>query len=349
MFNLVRILKVKEEEISGKAKKRLIKNRFSTKWKLVSLSAFVALTVFGLVFVATLPGVIFNPYKGDYVVGWADIHASFVGFNGELEDFEGECSIYLFYAVNGTKYEENLTLSDFPYLISEPTTFLINDTSGEFQFQYAMLLGNPKKDDPFVNQVIFKREAYEYMLNLGAKIVNFTYSNYSNVDLLDPIITSYELMYNASSSQQFQFGAYDPLLKFDLTDLPSGYTWGASTYVPPDYFETMKNDYEIAYRNGFNRIGLYLAFECNVNVSVLLYGAENYQFFCEIQTYQVNLTQEPEPEKLWVAPLHDVDISQEITFQFETVYNFSRVYMWSGWLDDYNSSFVYNNYNLIEV
>jgi len=346
---LVRILKVKEEEISGETKKRLIKNKFSTKWKIVSLSAFVGLTVFGLIFVATQPGVIFNPYKGDYVVGWVDIQANYIGFNGKLKDFDGECSIVLYYAVNATKYEENLTLSDFPYLISEPTTFLINDTNGEFQFQYAMLLANPEKEDPFVNQVIFKREAYEYMLNVEAKIVNFTYSNYSNVDLLNPIVSSYDLKYNASSLQQLLFGAYEPLLKFNLSGLPFGYTWGASSYIPPDLFEAMKDDYEIAYRNGFNRIGLNLAFDCDVDISVLLYGAENYQFFCEIQTYQINLTQDTEPERLWVVPLHDIDITQEITFQFGTIHNFSRVYLWSGWLDDYNSSFVYNNYNIIEV
>ena len=343
---MVRILKIKEEENS---ERNLIKKKVSAKWKVVGFALFVGLTVFGLTYVSTFPGVIFNPYQGDYVTGWADIQVKYITFGRELGEYEGLCSIDLYYAVNGTKYEQNLTLSDFPYLISDPTTFLINDTSNEFQFQYAMLLGNLEKEDPFVNKILFKREAYEYMISGSARIVNFTYTNYSAIDYLNPIISTYDLEYNVSGVQQFGFGGYNPLLKFNLTDLPFGYTWGASTYVPPEFFESLKDDYEIAYRNGFNRIGLFLAFDCEVNLSILLYGAENYYYFCDLQTYKVNVTQEPESEKLWVVPLNGIDSKREITFQFETIYNFTSIYFWSGWLDEYNSSFIYNNYNLIEV
>ena len=341
---MVRILKVKEEEVVETRKKKL-----SPKWKIISLVAFIALTIFGLTFVSSFPGVIFNPYQKDYVIGWADIRVRYVTFSGDLEEYDGPCSIDLYYAVNGTQYEKNLSLSDFPYYINCPTTFLINDTSNEFQFQYAILLGNLENEDPFVNQVLFKREAYDYMINGYATIVNFTYSNYSNIDFFNPIVSLYDLDYNLSEAQQFSFGTYDSLLRFNLTDLPFGYTWGASTYVPPDVFESLKDNYEIAYRNGFNRIGLFLAFDCDVNLSILLYGAENYNYFCDLQTYEVNITQEPEPEKLWVAPLHDIDSEQQKIFQFETNCNFSSIYFWSGWIDEYNSSFIYNKYNLREV
>ena len=343
---MVRILKIKEEENSERI---LIKKKVSAKWKVVSFALFVGLTVFGLTYISTFPGVIFNPYQGDYVTGWADIQVQYITFGGDLEEYERLCSIDLFYAVNGTKYKQNLTLSDFPYLISDPTTFLINDTSSEFQFQYAMLLCNPEKENPFINHILFKREAYDYMISGSARIVNFTYTNYSKIDYLNPIITTYDLDYNVSGTQQFGFGSYNPLLKFNLTDLPFGYTWGASTYVPHDFFESLKDDYEIAYRNGFNRIGLFLAFDCEVNLSILLYGAEDYYYFCDLQSYQVNLTQEPEPERLWVVPLHDIDSKRDLTFQFETICNFTSIYFWSGWLDEYNSSFIYNSYNLIEV
>jgi len=343
---MVRVLRIKEEEISERT---LIKKKVSTKWKAVSLVIFISLTVFGLIFVSTLPGAIFNPSQGEYVTGWADIQVQYITFGGELVEFDGLCSIDLYYAVNDTKYEENLTLSDFPYFITDPTTFLINAINNEFTFQYAMLLGNLEKEDPFVNHILLKREAYDYMISGSARIINFTYDNYSKIDYLNPIITTYDLEYNVSGAQQFSFGSYKPLLKFNLTDLPFGYTWGTSTYVPPDFFESLKDDYEIAYRNGFNRIGLFLAFDCEVNLSILLYGAENYYYFCDLQTYQVNITQEPEPEKLWVVPLTDIDNKREITFQFETICNFTSIYFWSGWLDEYNSSFIYNSYNLIEV
>ena len=346
MSRVVRILKVKEEDV---VETNVSKKKLSPKWKIVSLGAFVALTIFGLTFVSSFPGVIFDPYQKDYVVGWADIRVQYVTFSGDLFEYNGPCSIDLYYAANGTQYEENLSLSAFPYYIDSPTTFLINDTSNEFQFQYAMLLGNPNNDDPFVNHVLFKREAYDFMIDGYATIMNFTYANYSSIDNLNPIVSLYDLGYNLSKAQQFSFGSYNPLLKFNLTDLPFGYTWGASTYVPPDLFESLKSDYEIAYRNGFNRIGLFLAFNCDVNLSILLYGAENYNYFCELQTYEVNITQEPEPEKLWVTALHDIDSEQEKTFQFETNCNFSSIYFWSGWLDDYNSSFIYNRYDLKEV
>ncbi|MHA1461237.1 MAG: hypothetical protein ACTSO8_07120, partial [Promethearchaeota archaeon] len=225
---MVRILKIKEEE-EIISERKLIKKKVSAKWKVVSFALFVGLTIFGLTYVSTFPGVIFNPYQGDYVTGWVDIQVQYITFGGDLEAYEGPCSIELFYAVNGTKYEQNLTLNDFPYFITDPTTFLINDTSNEFQFQYAMLLGNPEKENPFVNHILFKREAYDYMISGNARVINFTYNNYSKIDYLNPLITTYDLEYNVSSAQQFGFGSYKPLLKFNLTDLPFGYTWGAST------------------------------------------------------------------------------------------------------------------------
>jgi hypothetical protein len=324
------------------------KVRIKRKWKIIGVIIFITSTIFAFSFVSTFSGSIFDPNPVNLTIGWADIRISYVNFAGKLEPYNRTCSIKLYYAENHTSYRHNLTLDDFPYYLNHPSMIFINDTAGEFQFYYGGLMGANSHDNPYLNEILFKREAESYMVQIGAQIVNFTYTNYSGFDFNNPIITHYSLEYNESNPMIFQFGEFEPLLQVNVLNLPFGYSWGVSTSIPRDMFQVMEISYPIAYQNGFNRIGLYLALDCPYNISILVYGSETYQFFVDMTVYEVNLTQTLPIQKIWVTPLPDVDIIQEITFRFSTLTPFSKLYLWSGYLDDFNSSFIFNSYVMEE-
>jgi len=335
----LRVLKVDENE---KPK--------SSKWKTLGFISTVGIIIFGFIFVSAVPGLMFNLYIEEDSTGWADIKVFSIAFNGSIVEIKNGCTVDLYYAKNGSIYQEGLELNDFPIKTPVPLTFLINSTSGEFQYKYSMLFGNDDPNQPYVNEVILKREALLAMIELQTTIVNFTYENYFNPDLLNPNISAFELSFNDTNPIEFQFGTHLPNLIFDVSGLAHGYTWGASTIIPHSVFEQEKDLYPIAYQNGYNRIGLNLAFDTNINLSKLLYGSEAYNFFVSIQVFEINLTTGINPEKLWVAPLPDIDMDiYQSVFTFETESFFDNIYLWSGHLDEYNESFSYNYYSLMEV
>ncbi|MBD3211528.1 MAG: hypothetical protein GF311_02885 [Candidatus Lokiarchaeota archaeon] len=347
----MRVLYTKEEEIQ-KAEERERKHRekLDAKQKTAVFLGIAGLVFCGIVIGSPYLGSMFSPYTDDeFTTGWADLTVYYMGLNQELHEFAGECCIDLYYLENATIYAQGLSLGEFPYHVSHPTSFLFNDTTDEFAFYYGMLLGNPDQDEPYANQILLRREVAQSNLEVSSNVYNFTYTNYSEPDLLDPTISEFLLDYNSSSSEALPFGTYSPRLCINITNLPFGYSWGVSSVIPPDLFEESKLKKEIAYRNGFNWKGMMLGFDAEVNASLLMYGAENYHFFEDLQIYTINLTSTQEPEQLWITRLPTVDHETELIVEFNTVQEISVIYLWSGWLDEYASQYIYNNYTLLKV
>ena len=147
------------------------------------------------------------------------------------------------------------------------------------------------------------------------------------------------------------FGDYDTYLTIDITGVPFGYTFGVSSNIPPDIFEDNKFTKDISYNNGFNRKGFFLAFDAEVSVAKSFYSASG-NFFQDIQVYEINKTTDPNPEKLWVVLLPDIDNDKSLEYRFITDFKIQlgNIYLWSGWLDDFesSSSLIYNQYKIVE-
>jgi hypothetical protein len=347
----MRVLYTKEEEIQNTEEREKKHGKKLTSKQKTAVSLGIAGLIFcGIIIGSPYLGSIFSPYTDDELTtGWADLTVVYMGLNQELQEFTGECSIDLYYLENGTIYAEGLCLAEFPYHIKEPSSFLFNDTTGQFSYYYGMLLGNPEQNEPYANQILLRREVSQSNLEVKSSLYNFTYTDYSEPDLFDPTFSEFLLDYNSSKSEILPFGTYSPRLCINITNLPFGYSWGVSSVIPPDLFEESKLEKEIAHRNGFNWKGMMLGFDARVNASLLMYGAENYHFFQELQIYRINLSSTPDPEQLWIARLPTVDHETDLIVEFNTVQEISTIYLWSGWLDEYASQYIYNNYTLIEV
>jgi hypothetical protein len=317
--------------------------------KIIGFVSVVGLMVTGFLFVSTFPGMMFTPYTQEDSTGWADIKVSAIALNGSIIELNDRFQVDLLYAENGSLYQKGLQLSEFPIYTSKPLMFMINSTMNEYQYKYSMLFGNEDPSHPYVNEVFVKREVPKTYINLNAFIMNFTYDDYSNPEFLDLQVSVFELGKNDTSPIEFPFGTYSPQLMFNVSGIPLGYTWGASTIIPHYVFEQEKDRYPIAYLNGYNHIGLHLAFDVEVNLSILVHGSEISDFFVPIEAREVNLTTGINSEKLWVTNLPEIDINQQLSFVFETQDHFENIFLWSGHLDQYNSSFWYNHYQEIEV
>ena len=325
------------------------KEKKSSFLKIVGFASAVGLIVTGFLFVSAFPGMMFTPYVQEDSTGWADIRVSAIDSDGSVIELEDGFQVDLFHAKNGSLYQAGLQLSEFPIDASVPLTFMVNSTTGEFQYKYSMLFGNEDPSNPYVNEVFLKREVLKTLVDVNAFMMNFTYDNYSNPEFLNPHVSVFELGNNDSIPITFPFGTFSPQLTLDISGIPLDYTWGATTIIPPCVFEQEKDRYPIAYLNGYNRVGLCLAFDTQVNLSILVYGSESSNFFIPIEVHEVNLTSSIDPEKIWVANLPEVDLDQQLRFEFETQDNFENIYLWSGHLDQYNCSFWYNYYHEIEV
>jgi len=319
--------------------------QISKNQKIIGSILIVVIIIGGFFFLSNYPGFLFNPPLGPATVGWANIEVCYIGFDYSLQQMDDNVVIDLYYVENSTKYDEGLTLNDFPIYLQRPTMFLLKSTTGDFQYHYSLLIGSDNYEIPYVNEVFLKREVSKDLVNVHASIINFT--SFEN-NPLNTSFTQYRLFYNSSAPKLFLFNSSQsgqPRLEFNITNIPFGYTWGASTIIPPEIFEENNISRNIAYFNGYNRIGLNLAFDCSINLSILVYGSEISQFFIPVQVFEINLTQFPTPEKLWVAPISDVDINRNLVFQFETRDIFDTIYIWSGWLDDFNTSYKFNTYS----
>jgi hypothetical protein len=317
--------------------------------KIIGFVSVVGLIVTGFFFVSTFPGMMFTPYTREDSTGWADIKVHAIALNGSVIELNEGFQVDLFYASNGSLYQEGLQLSAFPIHASIPLTFMINSTMNEYQYKYSMLFGNEDPSQPYVNEVFLKREVPKTYISVNAFIMNFTYDNYFNPEFLDPHVSVFGLGKNDSNPTEFLFGTFSPQLVFNVSGIPLGYTWGASTIIPPCVFDQEKDRFPIANMNGYNHIGLHLAFDVEVNLTILVHGSEISDFFIPIEAREVNLTTGIDPEKLWVANLPEIDINQQVRFVFETQDHFENIFLWSGHLDQYNSSFWYNYYQKIEV
>lgn len=318
--------------------------QISKNQKIIGSILIVAIIIGGFFLLSSYPGFLFNPPLGPATVGWANIEVCYIGFDYSLQQVDDNVVIDLYYVENSTKYDEGLTLNDFPIYLQHPTMFLLKSTTGDFQYHYSLLIGSDNYENPYVNEVFLKREVSKDLVNVHASIINFT--SFEN-NPLNTSFTQHRLFYNNSAPKPFLFNysqSGQPRLEFNITNIPFGYTWGASTTIPPEILEENNISRNIAYSNGYNRIGLNLAFDCSINLSILVYGSEISQFFIPVQVFEINLTQFPTPEKLWVAPIYDVDINRNLVFQFETRDIFDTIYIWSGWLDDFNTSYKFNNY-----
>jgi hypothetical protein len=226
---------------------------------------------------------------------------------------------------------------------------LFNDSSGEFEPYYGMLVGNPDKNNPYENIIFLRREVYLSNIAVHTSLFNYTYSNYSNIDPYDPTITEYMLEYKASSTEVLPFGDFSPQLSINVSLLPFGYSWGVNSIIPPDIFATYQSLSPIAYQNQFDWKGLFLGFDGKIDLRLLYYGAETYTFFESIQIFCINLTSAPSPDQLWIAQLPTVDIPSSVIIEFSALSPVSHIYLWSGIVDDYTTQLVYNSYTMKEV
>jgi len=147
------------------------------------------------------------------------------------------------------------------------------------------------------------------------------------------------------------FGTCGAYITLNFTGITPPKFLGCGTYIPPDIFEDRKDKYPIAYRNDFNWKGLMMAFDAEINISLLQYSAEGY-FLTSLNVYEINITQNPSPQKIWVVLLPDVSYGAELKYKFTVSANnqLKNIYIWSGWLDDYANpslSFHFNQYQKI--
>ena len=327
----MRILNINENKKEKKKK---------TKREVILGVSIISIAITGMIFLNVNPAFIFNiPFEG-VQEGWATINVRNIKLDGYLEDLQEGYAIDLYHANNGTRFASGLSSDDFPRFFSTPTTFLVNSTTGEFQFYYSLLLTSISEDLPFENNVTLKREAPLGMVSVQARIYNVT-DPYGNMTIMN-------LSCNESNPIEFLNLQEQSLLQFDISGILVSYTWGSSTIVPSFLMETLKNNYPLSFSNGYNRIGLNLAIDCPINVSILLDSEGSQPFFSPLQAHSVNVSDGQTNSTLWVVPLPEVVMNREITFQFDSNHFFNDIYLWSGWLDDFNSSFHYNYYQLAE-
>lgn len=148
-----------------------------------------------------------------------------------------------------------------------------------------------------------------------------------------------------------QFGDRYSFLNISISGIEAPYFWGCGTYIPPDEFEDAEALHPIAFLNDFDWKGLMLGFDAEINVSFLEYSAEG-NFFHDVNVYEVDLNEDPVPEKLWVVLVPDQSVGGNVQYRFEASSkgDLNTIYMWSGWLDDFQDSalsFTFNQYQKI--
>jgi hypothetical protein len=349
----MRILVVNEDENENKHdQNKSYTNESHSKLKrvkgLLIIIATVVIIIFAWFFVSPFAGSMFNPYIRDRPqYGWATLNVTYISLDGELNQYEGDCAIDLYYGINQTKYREDLTLQDFPLRINITSNLYFQDLGNFFESQYFTLFTNPEESSPYINQLVLRRELNPEILHVKTTIINYTYSNYSNINFLEPEITYFQLEFNHSNPTFLNFGQFSPYLVISISNLPMGYSWGSETIIPPDIFEQNQDSYPIAYQNDYNRKGLFLGFDTDINLSIYLYGAEGSKKV-KLQTFSINISEGDPMKRIWITQLGCVDVNEQFWFQFDSSTPFSEIFLWSGSIDDYNSSYYYNSYQEVK-